>query len=98
VADADEIRLLYVNPLALLRDLRAAGGNQCGNAARPAYAAACLVSRSTRGIAAGTGAGADHAADGIADRMGAGAVPAEPLARGSAKASLADALRDDPPG
>ena len=40
VADADTVMLAYREPLALLRDLRAAGEDQCRRAAPPDHAAA----------------------------------------------------------
>ena len=43
VADVEEITLCYANPLALLQDLRAAGGDERGQSARPELASAGAV-------------------------------------------------------
>ena len=58
VADVDDIRLLYADPLALLRDLRAAGEANAVRAARPPPAAARAVSGRPRRAAGGGRPGA----------------------------------------
>jgi len=96
VADVEDIRLLYADPLALLRDLRAAGE---GNALRlrdrrippRALFAAALASLPTE-------AGRVPATLRLAVMTGWAPAPGQPtpLAPGSATRSLAEALKDTP--
>jgi NADH dehydrogenase [ubiquinone] 1 alpha subcomplex assembly factor 5 len=98
VADVEDIRLLYANPLALLRDLRAAGETNAvtlrdrRTPPRALFPAALAALPQELGRVPAT----------LRLAMLTGWAPApsqpKPLARGSAKTSLADALRDDPPG
>jgi len=95
VVDGDEISLRYADPAALLRDLRAAGeGNAIALRSRlvpPAVLFPAALARlpMVEGRAAAT----------LRLAMMTGWAPAasqpQPLARGSGRVSLADALRDD---
>jgi len=95
VADVDEIRLLYTNPLALLRDLRAAG---------EANAIALRDRRIPPRALFPAAASALPARDGrvpvtlrLAILTGWAPAPSQqrPLARGSGQANLADFLERD---
>ncbi|WP_264714622.1 methyltransferase domain-containing protein [Limobrevibacterium gyesilva] len=95
VADAEDIRLLYADPLALLRDLRAAGETNAVALRnrrippRALFPAALAALPQTDGRIPAT----------LRLAMLTGWAPAptqpQPLKRGSARISLADALRGD---
>ena len=70
VADVEEMRLLYADPFALLRDLRAAGETNALRAARPPRAAARAVPGGAGGVAAAGRPRAGDAAAGDDDRVG----------------------------
>ena len=72
VADAEDISLLYANPLALLHDLRAAGETNAGAAAGSADSATGLVRARAGGVANKPGRPRQRPpAAGVSHRLGA---------------------------
>jgi NADH dehydrogenase [ubiquinone] 1 alpha subcomplex assembly factor 5 len=98
VADMEEIRLLYADPLELLRDLRAAGES---NALRLRHRGAPVPALFPAALAALPREG-DRAVASLRMAMLTGWAPAasqpQPLKPGSGQVSLVDFLGKDPPG
>lgn len=98
VADREEIRLLYADPLALLRDLRAAGETNALRLRDRRVPPRALFPRALAGLPRAE-AGRVAATLSLAILTGWAPAPTQPrpLAPGSATTSLADALRRPSP-
>lgn len=96
VADADEVRLLYADPLSLLRDLRHAGEANAVTQRDRRPPPRALFAAALAGLPRENGRVA--ATLRLAMLTGWAPSPAQPrpLPRGSATTRLADALRNDP--
>ena len=96
VADLDEIGLLYADPLALLRDLRAGGETNAVRLRDRAIPPRGLFPRALAGLPIADGR--TRATLRLAMLTAWAPAPSQPkpLARGSATVSLADAFRNEP--
>lgn len=96
VADQEDIRLLYVDPLDLARDLRAAGETSVLHARRRAAPPRALFPLALARLPRAEGRVAATLRLGILTGWAPAPSQPKPLPRGSGQIPLADALSDDP--